>query len=90
MAVVWECALLARRGRVDLGGSAREFFSDLFSNPAFQPMELDADQIYLADEARPNDDPFDALVCSAARRLDLPLVTRDQAIAASRLVKVLW
>jgi len=67
--VVWECALLARTGRVDLG----------------RP-----EQVYLAAEAQPDDDPFDALICAAARSLGLPLMTRDEAIRASRLVKVLW
>jgi PIN domain nuclease of toxin-antitoxin system len=88
--VVWECALLARRQRVDLGGSVRSFFEDLFSNPAFQPLDLTPEQVYLAAEEQPNEDPFDALICAAARSLELPLVTRDEAIRASGLVKLLW
>ena len=66
------------------------FFTDLFSNPAFQPFDLTAAQIYLADAARPNADPFDALVCAAARALGLPLVTRDSDIQESGLVNVVW
>jgi PIN domain nuclease of toxin-antitoxin system len=89
-AVIWECGLLARAGRIDLQRSLEVFFEDLFSNPAYQPVDLTPDQIYLADAFRPNDDPFDALVCATARRLDLPLITRDAAIVDSRLVKVLW
>ena len=88
--VVWECALLARRGRVDLGGSVRSFFDDLFSNPAYQPLDLSPEQVYLAAEAQPNEDPFDALICAAARTLCLPLVTRDEAIRKSALVRVIW
>lgn len=88
--VVWECALLARAGRVDLGRPVRTFFEGLFSNPAYQPLDLSLDQVCLAAEAQPNDDPFDALICAAARSLGLPLMTRDEAIRASRLVKVLW
>jgi PIN domain nuclease of toxin-antitoxin system len=89
-AVIWECGSLARAGRIDLQRSLEVFFEDLFSNPAYQPVDLTPDQIYLADAFRPNDDPFDALVCATARRLDLPLITRDAAIVDSRLVKVLW
>ena len=89
-AVVWECALLARVGRVDLGRSPRDFFEELFSNAAYQPFDLSSDQVYLADEARPNDDPFDALICAAARKLGLPLITRDAAIEDSGLVKTVW
>ena len=90
VAVIWECGLLAHVGRVDLKRSLEAFFDDLFSNPAYQPVELTLDQVYLADAFRPNDDPFDALVCAAARRLDLPLITRDAAIVESKLVRVLW
>jgi PIN domain nuclease of toxin-antitoxin system len=90
VAVLWECALLARTGRVDLGGSVRAFADRLFSNPAYQPVELTAEQVCLAEERRPNADPFDALVCAAAQQLDLPLLTRDADITASGLVRVVW
>jgi PIN domain nuclease of toxin-antitoxin system len=90
MAVLWECSLLARVGRVDLQRSLREFCGDLFSNPAYQPFDLTPEQVSLADEARPNNDPFDALICAAARSLTLPLLTRDSAIRKSGLVTVVW
>jgi PIN domain nuclease of toxin-antitoxin system len=89
-AVIWECALLSWVGRVDLRRSAAQFFADLFSNPAYQPLELTPEQIYQADAARPNRDPFDALICAAARHLALPLLTRDSDIEKSGLVRVLW
>ena len=90
VAVMWECALLARVGRINLGRSAPEFFADLFSNPAYQPVDLTPGQVYAADEMRPNDDPFDALICAAARHLDLPLITRDGDIEDSGLIRVVW
>ena len=90
VAVIWECALLARRQRVDLGRSPREFFDDLFSNPAYQPLDLTPEQVFLADEERPNENPFDSLICAAARTLDLPLITRDEEIRQSGIVKVVW
>ena len=68
----------------------REFFADLFTNPAYQALDLIPEDVYLASDARPNDDPFDALVCAAARRLSLPLLTRDADIADSGLVRVIW
>ena len=89
-AVIWETCLLVRRNRINLRRSAREFFGDLFSNPTFQPLELTNEQIYLADEFRPNDDPFDGLICAAALSLGLPLITRDGDIIDSGLVKVIW
>ena len=89
-AVIWEATLLARAARVNLRRTPRLFFEDLFSNPAYQPYDLTADQIFLADEARPNRDPFDGLICAAARELELPLLTRDADIRGSGLVRVIW
>jgi hypothetical protein len=68
----------------------RDFFGDLFANPAYQPFDLTPEQVFLADEARPNNDPFDGLICAAARRLDLPLITRDAEIERWGQVRVVW
>jgi PIN domain nuclease of toxin-antitoxin system len=89
-AVIWECGLLAWSRRIDLRRPLPDFFADLFSNPAYQPMDLTPEQIYRADAARPNRDPFDALICAAARHLELALVTRDRDIRQSGLVRVIW
>ncbi|PYR94349.1 MAG: hypothetical protein DMF84_05930 [Acidobacteria bacterium] len=89
-AVIWETALLARSGHANLRRTVEGFFEDLFSNPAYQPYDLSASQIYDADGLRFNRDPFDALICAAARDLGLPLLTRDSDIAESGAVRVLW
>jgi PIN domain nuclease of toxin-antitoxin system len=75
---------------VHLRRTVRGFFEDVFSNPADQPYDLEAVQIYLADESRPNRDPFDGLICAAAVDLELPLITRDADIASSGIVRVIW
>lgn len=90
MAVIWECSLLARAARINLRRSVRGFFDDLFSNPAYQPYDLTASQLFAADEARINRDPFDALICAAAVALGLPLITRDGEIRSSGVVQVIW
>ena len=74
-ATIWECGLLARGGRI---------------NPAYQPYDLTAAQIFVADETRINRDPFDALICAAAIDLELPLITRDADIRGSGVVKTIW
>jgi PIN domain nuclease of toxin-antitoxin system len=88
--VIWECSLLARVSRINLRRTVRAFFEDLFSNPAYQPIDVTPQQIYLADELRFNRDPFDALICATARTVDLPLITRDADIRGSGVVKVIW
>ncbi len=76
-AVIWEVALLARVVRINLRRPLRAFFADLFSNPAYQPHDLSAAQVFDADDLRFTRDPFDALIVAAARDLGLPLITRD-------------
>jgi PIN domain nuclease of toxin-antitoxin system len=89
-AVIWEVGLLTRAGRIDLKRSLRKFFDDLFSNPAFQALDLTAEQVFLADEIPLHSDPFDALICAAAVSLGLPLITRDGNIEDSGAVDVFW
>lgn len=89
-AVIWECTLLARVARINLRRTPREFFDDLFSNPAYHPLDLTPDQIFAADDLRFSRDPFDTLICAAASSLELPLITRDGQIRGSGTVKVVW
>jgi PIN domain nuclease of toxin-antitoxin system len=88
--VMWECSLLARAVRINLHRPLRSFFDDLFSNPAYQPLDFTPAHVLLADEMRFTRDPFDALIVAVARDLQLPLVTRDGQIRQSGSVKILW
>jgi len=88
--VIWECSLLARVARINLRRSVRAFFEELFSNPAYQPLDVTPEQVYVADELRFNRDPFDALICAAARIVNLPLVTRDADVRGSGAVRTIW
>jgi PIN domain nuclease of toxin-antitoxin system len=89
-AVIWEVTLLARAGKINLRRTPRAFFTDLFTNVAYQPYDLTRDQVFDADELRFNRDPFDGLIVAAARVLELPLITRDAEIVASQSVKTIW
>jgi PIN domain nuclease of toxin-antitoxin system len=88
--VMWEVSLLARVSRVNLRRTVRGFFDDLFSNPSYQPVDMTAEQICIGDELRFSRDPFDVLICAAARALELPLLTRDADIRASGVARVIW
>ena len=90
VAVAWEITLLVRAARVELGRSVRSFCDDIFSNPAFQPLDITLEQAMIADEVPILRDPFDALICAAALSLGLPLLTRDRAIEESGVVRTLW
>ena len=88
--VMWECSLLARVGRVNLRRTVRQFFGDLFSNPAYQPIDVTPEDVFLADELRFTRDPFDALIVASARNAGLPLVTRGREIRRRGVVAVIW
>jgi PIN domain nuclease of toxin-antitoxin system len=90
VAVIWECSVLAHTSRINLRRTVRGFFDELFTNPAYQPLDLTPDQIFAADDLRFTRDPFDALIVAAALSTGLPLVTRDTAIRASGAVAVIW
>jgi PIN domain nuclease of toxin-antitoxin system len=89
-AVMWECSLLARVSRINLRRTVRAFFDDLFSNPAYQPLDVTPETVFVADQLRFTRDPFDALICAAAQTVGLPLITRDADIRGSGTVKVIW
>ena len=88
--VMWEVCLLARALRINLRRSPAVFFADLFSNPAYQPLDLTPAQVLDADTLTFTRDPFDALIAASARDLSLPLITRHTMIAGSGAVKVIW
>jgi PIN domain nuclease of toxin-antitoxin system len=88
--VIWEVTLLARAVRINLHRPVREFFTDLFSSPAYQVLTREPEQAFDAGELRSLRDPFDALICAAARDLELPLITRDDSITNSKLVRTIW
>ena len=60
------------------------------ATPAYQPLDLTADQVDLADLLPFTRDPFDALVVAAAQSMSLPLITRDGTIRDSGAVAVVW
>ena len=88
--VLWEIDLLVQRGHIDLGRPLAAFAEDLFSNPAYHPLEINLDHVLLAAAQPPDRDPFDALISAAAQQLDLPLLTGNQQIVESTPVRTVW
>jgi PIN domain nuclease of toxin-antitoxin system len=88
---LWEVAMLVNLGRLDLGESLRSWL-DAAGDP--RTVRLLPITPAIANEVAriPDDvhrDPADRLIIASARVHDLPVLTRDQAIRRSKLVK-LW
>ncbi len=88
--VFFEIALLMERGR--LGGRLSfEDWHSLVTQHAGLPVEhLVWDDIREARGLAALVDPFDRLIAATAVRLDLPLITSDERIRRSGLVRTVW
>lgn len=78
----WEIAMLVKKGRLDLGGPAKNWFEKTSDNPAWRTLPLDAETA-LESVNLPGDfhgDPADRFLVAAARVHDLTLVTADWSI----------
>lgn len=78
----WEIAMLVNKGRLDLGGPARDWLATAMSHQAWQTVPVD---IAAAVEAVNlpgilHNDPADRIIVATARLRSFALVTADRAI----------
>lgn len=79
---IWEIALLARKGRLVLGGDTRAWIASALSLPGVDSMAIDQDiaiEAALLPEPFHND-PADRFLVATVRRRGLSLMTADRAI----------
>lgn len=88
--VLWETAILERKGRIKLAGGFLRWTETIFKNSGFGIAPLEPSAIDLAVAYNFNNDPFDNAVAAVAADLSLPLITKDAAITASNLVEIYW
>lgn len=86
--VAVELALLRERRRSAIG--VPELEATLARNSELRLLPLDAAQVREFALLSAVRDPFDRLVVAAARSAGCPLLTADEGIAASGLVRVIW
>jgi len=86
--VLMELVLLERRGRIEV---AYHELRDQLEVRRGMPLEAllpeDIDEARTLAVLR---DPFDCLIAATARRLGLPLITRDQSITEAKVVRTYW
>lgn len=89
---LWEMAMLAAYGRIGVSGTLEAAIRDLVESTGVLIKEITPAIAALSTqfpEGFPRD-PSDRLIAATARAEGLPLVTRDQSIRSSRLLKTVW
>jgi PIN domain nuclease of toxin-antitoxin system len=89
---LWELAMLFARGRLRGPGTAETSIRSIVEATRVSVREITPDVAALATQF-PADfpaDPADRLIAATARADGLPLVTSDERIQASPLVKTIW
>lgn len=88
--IFWEAALLVRKRRIELPVTLAAWLRGLESSQRLQVVALDAEIAIQADGLRMHDDPADRFVVATALQCKAPLVTKDRAIRAAKLVPIVW
>ncbi|MDQ3748263.1 MAG: type II toxin-antitoxin system VapC family toxin [Acidobacteriota bacterium] len=88
--VLWEAAILERKGKIKLHGGFSRWAETLLKNSGFGIAPLEPAVIALAVGYNFNDDPFDKAIVATAAELSLPLITKDAAITGSNLIDICW
>lgn len=89
---VWELALLFSRGVLQSHGTVENTVRNLLDRSGVAVKSITPEIAELASQF-PNDyprDPVDRLIGATARAEGLPLVTRDENIRKSPLLKTIW
>jgi PIN domain nuclease of toxin-antitoxin system len=89
---LWELATLFDQGRIRAPGTIESSVRQVVDSTSVVVHEITPEVAALAT-AFPQDfsaDPADRLIGATARSLGLPLVTRDQRMLESSLLKAIW
>ncbi len=89
---LWELAVLFARGRLRASGTIEASIREIVDSAMVSVLEITAEISGLAmafPETYPKD-PGDRLIGATARALGITLITRDEKILASSLVRTIW
>jgi len=88
--VLWEVAILERKQRIKLNQGFSNWATQILSTKAFGIAPLEPEIITLGTGYNFNNDPFDEIITAFAAFMELPLITKDNAITESGLVEICW
>jgi PIN domain nuclease of toxin-antitoxin system len=89
---LWEFAMMAQRGRIQLTISAKEWLDYALQEAQTRVLPLSA-EIALDSCRLPGEfhkDPADRLIVATARTYGIPLITKDQKIRDYEYVETIW
>jgi PIN domain nuclease of toxin-antitoxin system len=87
---VWEMAYLAARGRINPSGTVEAFVRKITARVAIQPITIEIAVIASQFPATYPADPTDKLIGATALAEGMMLVTADQKILQSGVVRTIW
>jgi PIN domain nuclease of toxin-antitoxin system len=87
-----ELALLVAADRIRLESPAEAFLNQINNQPSLRVLEITAEIAVLATQFPPSfpKDPADRLIGATARARGIPLVTQDQRLQDSPLLRTVW
>jgi len=88
--VFWEISLLIEHDKIRVREPFDAWCGAMIARRGIDLAALSLDIIVEAHRFRFNGDPFDRTIAATAKVMDLPLITKDQAIIESNLVDVYW
>ena len=88
---LWEIAMLAARGKIDVGGDPAAFIGDLLQARHMRTLPITPAIAVLAQsDAFRHGDPADRLIAATALDYGVPLVTADAELRKMRDLNVVW
>jgi PIN domain nuclease of toxin-antitoxin system len=89
---LWEVALLIDARRISVAGSTESFLKQIAGRRGISILDLTPEVAALAFQFPPDfpNDPADRIIAATARVHGLPLITKDQRLQDSSLLKTIW
>lgn len=87
---LWELAMLVTRGRIQAFGTVDASVKLLVEGTIMKPITAEIAAIAAQFPREFPQDPADRLIAATARAEGLPLITRDERLHQSPLIRTIW